>query len=285
MTKELLQGSFLLTQEDLQKHIVSMTMFHDLLARAVLEDKEACEHILRTLTGIKTLVIKKNKTQHVISKLTSHSIIMDVLAEDANNKLYEIEIQKADGNIAHEKRMLYYASTIINEYFFKGDQTYDSVPELHIFYISKTDIWKLGKTCYPILKYLGDTATPYNDGLHMCYINAEVNDNSDIAQLMQYFKTAKADDFSQGKLSQCITNLKTTKEGLATMDNFSKQIYDAGINDGRKEGKAEGILEATIRFIKSTMFNDNCSVDQAMEKLHIPAEDRQYFKDHLAKEM
>lgn len=289
MTKKLLQGSFMLTQEDLQKHVFSMTMFHDLLARAVLEDKEACEHILRILTGIKTLVIKKNKTQHVISKLTSHSIIMDVLAEDANNKLYEIEIQKADGNIAHEKRMLYYASTIINEYFFKGDQTYDSVPELHIFYISKTDIWKLGKTCYPILKYLGDTATPYNDGLHMCYINAEVNDNSDIAQLMQYFKTAKADDCSQGKLSQCITNLKTTKEGLATMDNFSKQIYDAGINDGRKEGKAEGraegILEATIRFIKSTMFNDNCSVDQAMEKLHIPAEDRQYFKDHLAKEI
>ena len=23
------------------------------------------------------------------------------------------------------------------------------------------------------------------------------------------------------------------------MDNFSKQIYDAGINDGRKEGKTE----------------------------------------------
>ena len=40
-------------------------------------------------------------------------------------------------------------------------------------------------TCYPILKYLGDTTTPYNDGLHMCYINAEVNDNSNIAQLMQ----------------------------------------------------------------------------------------------------
>lgn len=50
-------------------------------------------------------------------------------------------------------------------------------------------------------------------------------------------------DFSQGKLSQCIINLKTTKDGLATMDNFSKQIYDAGINDGRKEGKAEGKTE------------------------------------------
>ena len=27
------------------------------------------------------------------------------------------------------------------------------------------------------------------------------------------------------------------------MDNFSKQIYDAGINDGRKAGKAEGLAE------------------------------------------
>ncbi|WP_277270476.1 PD-(D/E)XK nuclease family transposase [Phascolarctobacterium succinatutens] len=183
MTKKLSKSSLLLTQEELQKHILVMTLFNDLLARAVLEDKEACEHILRVLTGIKTLVIKKNKTQYVISKLSSHNIIMDVLAEDANNKLYEIEIQKADGGIAHEKRMLYYASTIINEYFFKGDQTYASVPELHIFYISQTDIWKLGKTCYPILKFLGDTNTPYNDGLHMCYINAEVDDNSSIASL------------------------------------------------------------------------------------------------------
>lgn len=92
MTKKLSESSLLLTQEELQKHILGMTLFNDLLARAVLEDKEACEHILRILTGIKTLVIKKNKTQYVISKLYSHNIIMDVLAEDANNKLYEIEI-------------------------------------------------------------------------------------------------------------------------------------------------------------------------------------------------
>ena len=280
MTKKLSESSLLLTQEELQKHILGMTLFNDLLARAVLEDKEACEHILRILTGIKTLVIKKNKTQYVISKLSSHNIIMDVLAEDANNKLYEIEIQKADGGIAHEKRMLYYASTIINEYFFKGDQTYASVPELHIFYISQTDIWKLGKTCYPILKFLGDTTTPYNDGLHMCYINAEVNDSSDIAQLMQYFSTAAADDFSQGKLSQCINNLKTTKEGLTTMDHFSKQIYEAGINDGRAEGLAEGKAES----IKNLMSTMNVSIDQAMDILKTPPEERQYFKDLLAKE-
>ena len=68
------------------------------------------------------------------------------------------------------------------------------------------------------------------------------------------------------------------------MDNFSKQIYEAGINDRRAEGKAEGISEATIRFMKNTMLSDSCSVDQAMVKLHIPPEEHQYFKDLLAKE-
>lgn len=60
------------------------------------------------------------------------------------------------------------------------------------------------------------------------YVSTIIND---------YF-TADADDFSQCKLSQYINKLKTIKDGLATMDDFSKMLYDAGINDGRKEGKA-----------------------------------------------
>ena len=264
-------NSLMQALKEIQKHIMSMTLFNDLLARAVLEDRAACEHILRTLTGIKTLVVKQNKTQYVISKLKSHNIIMDVLAEDANNKLYEIEIQKADGGIAHAKRMLYYASTIINDFFRKGDQTYASVPELHIFYISQTDIWSLGKTCYPVMKFLGDINTPYDDGLHMYYINAEINDNSDIAQLMQYFKTAKANDFSQGNLSKRINYLKETKEGLAIMDDFSQKLYDAGINEGKFES------------IKNLMSTLSCPIDKAMDMLKTPPEERQFYKDLLSK--
>ncbi|WP_440444489.1 PD-(D/E)XK nuclease family transposase [Phascolarctobacterium sp.] len=261
----------------LKAAIPSMNMFRDLFAQAVLMDNASCEHVLRILTGNNTLKVKKNNIQHLISKLTSHNIIMDVLVEDANHKLYEIEIQKAAGNIAHEKRMLYYASSIINDYFFKGDQTYDSVPELHIFYISETDIWHRGKTYYPVLKHLGDLTTPYDDGLHMYYINAEVNDNSEIANLMQFFKTADANDNSQGSLSQRITTLKTKKEGLTFMDDLIKEFYDAGAD----KGKAEGKVEATLKNLKSLMATCKCSVDKAMDLLETPAEERQYYKDLL----
>lgn len=257
----------------LKAAIPSMNMFRDLFAQAVLMDNASCEHVLRILTGNNTLKVKKNNIQHLISKLTSHNIIMDVLVEDANHKLYEIEIQKAAGNIAHEKRMLYYASSIINDYFFKGDQTYDSVPELHIFYISETDIWYRGKTYYPVLKHLGDLTTPYDDGLHMYYINAEVNDNSEIANLMQFFKTADANDDSQGSLSKRITTLKTKKEGLTFMDDLIKEFYDAGADKGK--------VEATLKNLKSLMATCKCSVDKAMDLLETPAEERQHYRDLL----
>ena len=60
------------------------------------------------------------------------------------------------------------------------------------------------------------------------------------------------------------------------MDNFSKQIYEAGINDGRAEGLAE-----SMKNLMSTM---NVSIDQAMDILKAPPKERQYFKNLLAKE-
>ena len=267
--------------ERLKAEIPNMNMFRDLFAQAVLMDNASCEHILHILTGNKSLVVKKNNIQHLISKLTSHNIIMDVLVEDANHKLYEIEIQKADGNIAHEKRMLYYAASIINDYFFKGDQTYDTVPELHIFYISETDIWKKGKTFYKVCKYLNNVDIPYDDGLHMYYINAAIDDGSAIASLMKYFKTADANDFSQGSLSKRINSLKTKKEGITFMDDLIKEFYDAGAS----KGKAEGKFEATLNNLKSLMVTCKCSIDKAMDMLQTPPEERQLYKDLLAKGM
>ena len=299
MSQQQLSDELLAKHKQLKAAVPGMNMFQDLFAQAVFYDNDACEHILRILTGNKTLIVKENYIQHLISKLTTHNIIMDVLVEDANHKLYEVEIQKAASGIAHEKRMLYYASSIINDYFFKGDQSYTTVPELYVFYVSETDIWSMGKTCYPVLKYLADVNTPYDDGLHMYYINAEVNDNSDIAKLMQYFKTADPKDNSQGRLSKRIQKIKNEKEDFDIMDDLLKEYCDIakkiaieegraeGIAKGRAEGRAEGesIGEAKANFqaLKNIMQSFNVSIDKAMDALHTPEAERQHYKDLLAK--
>ena len=255
MSQQQLSAELLAKHEELKAAVPGMNMFQDLFAQAVFSDNDACEHILRILTGNKTLIVKENYIQHLISKLTTHNIIMDVLVEDANHKLYEVEIQKAASGIAHEKRMLYYASSIINDYFFKGDQSYTKVPELYVFYVSETDIWNMGKTCYPVLKYLANVNTPYDDGLHMCYINAEVNDNSDIAKLMQYFKTADPKDNSQGRLSKRIQKIKNEKEDFDIMDDLLKEYCDIAKRIAIEEGRAEGIAKGRAEGISEGKFD------------------------------
>ena len=84
-------------------------------------------------------------------------------------------------------------------------------------------------------KFFEDTAIPYEDGMHVLYVNAEVDDGTAVAKLMQFFKTADPADMSQGELSK---KVKRMKEGE------DEAMYDAAnefIELGRKKGKQDGI--------------------------------------------
>ena len=55
------------------------------------------------------------------------------------------------------------------------------------------------------------------------------------------------------------------------MWEFSEQL--------RNQGK----LEATLNNLKNLMKNSNCSIDKAMDLLSTPLQERQHYKDLLAK--
>ena len=59
-------------------------------------------------------------------------------------------------------------------------------------------------------------------------IVAEIDDGSNIAKLMQYLKTAKAGDTSQGALSEHVNYLKSPEGGRATMGEFEKYFTEQG---------------------------------------------------------
>lgn len=67
---------------------------------------------------------------------------------------------------------------IDSEYLQKG-KSYDELPDVHIIYISETDLWKAGKTTYPVKKYFEGTEISYDDGMHILHVNAAVEDGTD----------------------------------------------------------------------------------------------------------
>ena len=123
---------------------------------------------------------------------------------------------------------------IDSEYLEKG-KPYADLPDLFIIYISETDLWKAGFTTYLVKKYFENTDIPYDDGQHIMYVNAAINDGTKTANLMQYFKTADPDDMNHGDLSKRIHWLKCEEGGYQEMCEISEKIF--------KEGQIEGELK------------------------------------------
>lgn len=108
------------------------------------------------------------------------------------------------------------------------------------FYISETDIWKEGKTVYPVTKRLGEDGPLYDDGEHIVYVNAEIDDGSRIAKMMKYFKTADPNDNSEGDLSKRVHFLKCEEGGMDIMCEVAERIEARGREQGEKIGRQQG---------------------------------------------
>ena len=212
----------------------SLNLLSNTFMTVVLEDKLACQHVLRIVTRIEDLVVREVRTQYRISKIASHDAVLDVLAEDGEKRIYNIEIQRAE-TVDHARRTRFYGAMIDSEYLVKG-KDYNQLPEVHILYISETDLWKAGKTMYEVEKRFKGTEITYEDGIHVTYVNAEIEDGTEVSQLMKYFKTTDPEDMSQGELSKRIHFLKCEEGGLKVMCEMSEKW----IEEGREEGRAEG---------------------------------------------
>ena len=119
--------------------------------------------------------------------------------------------------------------------------------------------------------FCGDEAIPYNNGLHTIYVNAEIDDGTSLAKLMQYLKTAEAGDASQGELSQYVNYVKSPKGGRKVMGEFEKYFRE----EGRKAGVEEGETKERLSNVKAIMDSLKVSAIEAMNILKFSPEEQQ----------
>ena len=59
-----------------------MTLFSYLFMSVALDDRLACEYVLRILTGIPSLAVLEMRTQYRVNNMIARDVIFDVLAQD-----------------------------------------------------------------------------------------------------------------------------------------------------------------------------------------------------------
>ena len=249
--------SFINIKERLVEEARGFNLLSNIFMSVALKDIPACQHVIRIITGIPDLIVREVRSQYRISKITAHDSILDILAEDGQGRLVNLEIQRKD-TIDHARRTRFYAAMIDSECLEKG-KGYHEMPDVHIIYISETDLRKAGKTVYNVEKKFKGTDLPYNDGVYITYVNAEIDDGSNIAKLMDYFKTANPKDMSQGDLSERIHFLKCEEGGYQEMCEISEKIYNEGKLETTKEiafnMKEKGYSDDVIADILKTGLN------------------------------
>ena len=115
-----------------------------------------------------------------------------------------------------------------------------------------------------------------DNGFSELYVNAEVQDDSDVAKLMDIFTRHDAYDDEMFPITSKRKRLfKTTEEGVNEMcEVIEKYIAEGrreGIRKGMRKGRSEGRREGKAEAIRNLMESMSMTAEQAMKALKIPA--------------
>ena len=235
-------------RDQISQAMQKFNLFSNVFMKVVFQDLMACQHVLRILTGNSELSIVDVRTEYEIAKVKSHDSRLDVLAEDKDGKMYNLEMQR-DKYLDHAKGVRFYNAMVDSELLEKG-KDYDVLPELSTYYISESDIWKKKQECYQLEKSLSCVEEPYKDGISITYVNAEIDDCSEVAKLMKYFKTADPYDTSQGDLSKRVHFLKCEKEGIKIMCKVTDELIEIGKEIGEENSSRRIALRMAEKGMK-----------------------------------
>lgn len=208
-------------------------------------DNKLTEFLLRIILGRKDLVVKSSMSQKEKRNLFGRTVRLDVIAEDAEKKLYNKEIQRADKGAA--ARRARYNIAMLDSHTLKRNDDFSELPELYIIFITENDYLNLNKPFYKVIKLFDEndergSSLPFDDGCNIIYVNGSYRGNDAIGKLMHDFCTPNADEMYYSELAERVRFHKQEEKGVKTMC----RIFEEYGNERAVEGKIE-VAENLLR--------------------------------------
>lgn len=125
------------TDEEKEKIVERLVVMDDAMFEAMCQSPDFVQELLQVVLNEPKLRIKPKSlvAQKSVKNLRGRSIRMDAYVEGENDRVFNIEVQKAD-DCNHVKRVRYNASLITAHNSEPGD-SFDDVQTLCMIYLSK----------------------------------------------------------------------------------------------------------------------------------------------------
>ena len=124
-----------------------------------------------------------------------------------------------------------------------SNEKYKDLEEMYVIFITETDVFRKGLPIYHIERKIEETNTRMNDGMHIIYVNAENQQNTDLGRLMHDFQCTNAEDMYYDRLKEHVRYFKEDERGIRSMCEIWDEVRQEGIEEGKAEGRAEGKAE------------------------------------------
>ena len=257
---------------DLQRIKLLRLFDDDFFTRCFDGSPECTELLLHIILEKPDLRVVEVKVQYTIKNLQGRSVRLDILAVDSAGKRYNIEIQRDDRG-AGARRARYNSSLVDANILLTGDDA-ENLPENFVIFITEHDVIGGNRPVYHIDRTIRETGGLFGDGSHILYVNGAWRDDSPVGKLMHDFSCTDPDSMNYALLADRVRYFKKDKEGVQTM---SKIFEDFG-----KEVAKEAAKGTLLENIRAIMKNLNYTVDQAMDALSVPNEDRPDIRNMIA---
>ena len=234
----------------IREDAMSLNPMDDALFQKMAENKDFCQEILQVILNDKQLIVLNTNSQFATKNLQGRSCMLDAKCQLEDGKIVNIEVQRADDD-DHQRRVRYNGALLTTN-LTNPSTKFAEIPDVIVVFISKFDVFKSSKTLYHIDRVIRETGKAVDNGFEEVYVNAEIDDDSDVARLMNVFNTDTAyDDENFPVTSAYKRRYKTTEEGVREMC----EVIERNRAEGRAEGRAIGLIEGKAELITNMLKN------------------------------
>lgn len=255
----------------------------DFMSQVLNDNLPAVKCILDIVLERDDLEVISAKTQVEYKSAASRSIKLDVRAEDADGKLYNIEIQRSDRG-AGAKRARFHSSALDGGMLDKS-QDFSELADTYVIFFTEKDTFGAGIAMYHVERKIEELDNRYfGDGSHIIYINGAYRDTSTlIGKLIHDFYCDKAGDMYLPPLAEKVRYYKEDEEGNGSMCRIVEEEVRREREKGEKIGEERGVKKANIRTALSMIKKGVLTLEDIAEYSGLPIEEvRKLAEKHTA---
>lgn len=239
--------TIMLTLEEKKEKVKDFRPIDDAFFETLADDTAFCEEILRVILNDDKLTVEDVIVQSSQRNIYGRSVRLDALCTLGDGTKCNIEVQRADSD-DHLKIVRFNASSIIVTDSQKRDK-FNSIDNLYVVYISEFDIFKKGHTLYHVDSVIRETSDIVDDGLARIFVNTEINDGTDVSELMSCFKQKQVNNSKFPIFSNRMDFLKNAEGGLNAVCEVMERYEKIAAEKAEKEATEKANIRAVISMI------------------------------------